>query len=207
LDISCIVLAGGKGLRLGRDKTVETVGNTSLLERVVSNLSLFDSDIIIVTATKQSLPQFIGYSRLRIVADIYPSRGVLGGIYTGLVTSDSLYNLVVACDMPFLNQALLRYMVQLADGVDLVVPRLDDMIEPLHAVYSKNCLATIENLLRQDNLKISHLLTSVRVRYVEAEEINQLDPKHLSFFNINTEADLETAQELAREGDIIIAKR
>jgi len=207
LDIGCIVLAGGKGLRLGRDKTVESVGNTSLLERVVSNLSLFNSDIIIVTAVKQFLPQFIDYPKLRLVADIYPGKGALGGVYTGLATSDSLFNLVVACDMPFLNQDLLRYMVQLADGFDLVMPRLDNLVEPLHAVYSKGCLAPMENLLRQDNLKVSNLLTLVRVRYVEAEEINQFDPKHLSFFNINTEADLETAQELAREGDIIIAKR
>ena len=207
MDISCIVLAGGKGLRLGRDKTLETFSNTSLLERVVSNLRLFNSDIIIVTATKQSLPQFISYPKLRIVADIYPGKGVLGGIYTGLVASDSLYNLVVACDMPFLKQALLRYMVRLAEGFDLVLPRLGDMIEPLHAIYSKNCLAAIENLLRGDNLKVTELFTLVKVRYVEAEEINQFDPKHLSFFNINTEADLKTAQELAGKGDITIAKR
>jgi molybdopterin-guanine dinucleotide biosynthesis protein A len=207
LDIGCIVLAGGKGLRLGRDKTLETFDNTSLLERVLTNLSLFDSDVIIVTANERSLPQFIGYPKLRIVADIYPGKGVLGGIYTGLVASDSLYSLVVACDMPFLNQSLLRYMVQLADGFDLVLPRLGNMIEPLHAVYSKSCLAAIESLLKQDNLKISNLLTLVRVRYVEAEEINQFDPKHLSFFNINTEADLKTALELTGEGDITIAKR
>ena len=123
MNISCIVLAGGKGLRLGRDKTVEIVGNTSLLERVVSSLSLLNSDIIIVTAAEQPLPYFIGYPRLRLVADIYPGKGALGGVYTGLATSDSLYNLVVACDMPFLNQDLLRYMVRLADGFDLVVPR------------------------------------------------------------------------------------
>jgi len=208
LDISCIVLAGGKGLRLGRDKTVETVGNTSLLERVVSYLSLFNSDIIIVAATKQYLPQVSGYAKLRIVVDTYPGKGPLGGVCTGLVASDSLYNLVVACDMPFLNQALLRYMIGLADGFDLVVPRLgDNMIEPLHAVYSKNCLTTIKNLLEQGKMRFTDLLTLVKVRYVEAEEINLFDPKHLSFFNINTEADLKTAQELAKEGDITSVKR
>jgi len=194
-------------LRLGRDKVVEAVGNTSLLERVVSNLSLFNSDIIIVTAVKQFLPQFIDYPKLRLVTDIYPGKGALGGIYTGLATSDSFYNLVVACDMPFLNQDLLCYMVQLADGFDLVMPRLGNLVEPLHAVYSKGCLAPMENLLKQGNLKVSDLLALVKVRYLDAEEIDQLDPKHLSFFNINTETDLETAQELAREGDIIIAKR
>ena len=208
MDISCIVLAGGEGLRLGRDKTLETFGNTSLLERVVFNLSLFDSDIIIVTATKRALPQSIDYPKLRVVADIYPGKGALGGVYTGLVASESLYNLVVASDMPFLNQALLRYMVQLADGFDLVLPRLgNNMIEPLHAVYSKNCLATIKNLLEQGKMRFTDLLTLVKVRYVEAEEIDWFDPRHLSFFNINTEADLKTARELVREGDITFAKR
>ena len=194
-------------MRLGRDKTVETVGNISLLERVVFCLSLFNSDIIIVAATKQSLPQFIGYPRLRIVVDSYPGKGPLGGVYTGLVASNSLYNLVVACDMPFLNQALLRYMIQLCNDFDVVIPRLGNMVEPLHAVYSKSCLAPIENLLKQDNLKITDLFTLVKVRYVEAEEIDRFDPKHLSFFNINTMADLKTAQELAGEGDITVAKR
>ena len=207
MDISCIVLAGGKGLRLGRDKTVETVGNTSLLERVVSYLSLFNSDIIIVAATKQYLPQVSGYAKLRIIVDTYPGKGPLGGVFTGLVASDSLYNLVVACDMPFLNQALLRYMIGLADGFDLVVPRLGDMVEPLHAVYSRNCLTTIKDLLEQGKMRFAGLLTLVKVRYVEAEEINWFDPKHLSFFNINTEADLKTAQELAKEGDITSVKR
>ena len=200
MDISCIVLAGGKGLRLGRDKTVETVGNTSLLERVVSYLSLFNSDIIIVAASKQYLPQVSGYPKLRIAVDIYPGKGPLGGVFTGLVALQSLYNLVVACDMPFLNQALLRYMIGLADGFDLVVPRLGDMIEPLHAVYSKGCLGPMENLIKQDKLQISNLLTLVKVRYVEAQEIERFDPEHLSFFNINTEEDLEKARKIAEKG-------
>ena len=208
MEISCIVLAGGRGLRLGRDKTLETFGNTSLLERVVFNLSVLDSDIIIVVATKRALPQLVNYPKLRVVADIYPGKGALGGVYTGLVASESLYNLVVAGDMPFLNQALLRYMVQLADGFDLVLPRLsNNMVEPLHAVYSKNCLATIKNLLNQGKMRFTDLLTLVKVRYVEAEEIDWFDPRHLSFFNINTEADLKTARELIREGDITFAKR
>jgi len=198
LDIGSIVLAGGKGLRLGHEKTLETVGNESLIQRVLFSLSFFNSDIIIVTAAKQSLPQFFDYPKLRVVTDAYPGKGPLGGIYTGLAASDSFYNLVVACDMPFLNQALLDYMIQISASFDLVVPRLGNMIEPLHAVYSKGCLAPIECLLKQGNLSIRELFTLVKVRYVEAMEINRFDPKHLSFFNVNTEADLETAREIAR---------
>ena len=105
------------------------------------------------------------------------------------------------------NIRSMENVIQLADGFDLVTPRLGNLVEPLHAVYSKACLAPIENLLKQDNLKVSELLALVKVRYVEAKEINQFDPEHLSFFNINTKADLKTARELAGEGDFTIAKR
>jgi molybdopterin-guanine dinucleotide biosynthesis protein A len=197
LDITCIVLAGGKGLRLGRDKVREIVGNSNLLQRVLSQLTSFNRDIIIITASEKSLPQFIGYQRFKIATDIYPGKGALGGIYTGLAISKSWYNLVVACDMPFLNQALLRYMIELSAGFDLVVPRVGDFVEPLHAIYSKSCLAPIERLLSRGNLEVRALFELVKVRYVEAEEIDKFDPKHLSFFNVNTKADLEKAQRLA----------
>lgn len=201
MDIGSIVLAGGKSLRLGHEKALETVGNKSLIQRVVFSLGFFDSDIIIVTAAKQSLPRSIDYPKLRMVTDAYPGRGPLGGIYTGLAVSDSFHNLVVACDMPFLNRALLDYMIQVSAGFDLVVPRSGNMVEPLHAVYSKGCLAPIESLLKQGSLSIRELFASVRVRYLEAAEINRFDPKHLSFFNVNTGADLKTAREIAR-GDM-----
>ncbi len=100
--------------------------------------------------------------------------------------------------MPFLNQALLGYMLQLSANFDLVVPRVDNKVEMLHAVYAKSCLAPIENMIKQSNLRVDQLLQMVRVRYVETEEISRFDPEHLSFFNINTTADLEKARELAR---------
>ena len=199
MNISCIVLAGGKGLRLGRDKVQEVIGNSNLLQRVVSQLSSFNNDIIVVIASGKSLAQFTGYPRFRIATDIYPGKGVLGGLHAGLDASNSQYNLVVACDMPFLNQALLRYMVQVSPGFDVVVPRVGNWFEPLHAVYSKSCQAPIERLLNQGEVRVSALFGLVKVRYIEGDEIERFDPKHLSFFNINTEADLEMAQQLAKE--------
>ncbi len=199
LDIGCIVLAGGKGLRLGRDKTLEVIGNSNLLQRVVSQLSPFNSDIIVVVARGKSLPQFSVYPRFRIVADIYPGKGALGGIHAGLAASSLPYNLVVACDMPFLNQALLQYMVRVSPGFDLVVPRVGEWVEPLHAVYSRDCLGPIERLLNQGEIRVRALFGLVKVRYIEGDEISRFDPKHLSFFNVNTEADLEMAQQLAKE--------
>ncbi len=199
MEIGCIVLAGGKGLRLGRDKALETVDGQSLLHRVVTQLSSFSNEIIIVTAKGRSLPQFFQNPSFRIVADAYPGRGALVGLATGLAASKARYNIAVACDMPFLNPALLRYMLGLAAGFDLVVPRLNDMVEPLHAVYAKSCLAPIERLLEQKNARINALFGLVKVRYVEADEIDRFDPRRLSFFNVNTGADLEKAQQLAEE--------
>ncbi len=198
MDISCIVLAGGKGLRLGRKKTLETINNATLLQTVVSQLTFLNSDTIIVNANEDSFPRLSG-SKLRVVTDIYPGKGPLAAIYTGLKISDSLYNLVVACDMPFLNRDLLRYMVQVAPDYDIVVPRVGDMVEPLHAIYSKECLVPIETLIKQDSLSVNHLFALVRTRYVETEEIDRFDPQHLSFFNINTQDDLRKARKLAGE--------
>ncbi|MFC1981608.1 molybdenum cofactor guanylyltransferase, partial [Chloroflexota bacterium] len=198
LDTSCIILAGGKGLRLGRDKVLETIGHRSLLEQVISCVSLICTDISIVITQERVIPKFTSHLNTRILTDTYPGKGPLAGIHAGLIASNSLYNLVVASDMPFLNQDLLRYMIELATEFDMVVPLVDNLVEPLHAIYSKNCLVPIEDMLKQDNLSVYQLLNSVKVRYVETGEIERFDPEHLSFFNINTKADLDKARGLAK---------
>ena len=198
IDKSFIVLAGGKGARLGRYKALETINNESLIQRVVSSLSFFDSDIILVIAKGQQLPQFTSYPKLRIVTDAYNGRGPLVGIYTGLLASASNYNLVVACDMPFLNLALLGYMFKISAGFDMVIPRLGNLVEPLHTVYSRECLSAIDQLIKEDNYTTDQLPSLVKVRYVEAGEIDRFDPEHLSFFNINTQDDLEAARRLVK---------
>jgi molybdopterin-guanine dinucleotide biosynthesis protein A len=196
LNIGGMVLAGGGGLRLGRKKALENLGERSLLERVLLQLSFLDGDILLVTAQELSSPCLKGYPQLKVVSDIYPGKGPLGGVCTGLRLSDSPYNVVVACDMPFLNRTLLSYMIDVSAGYDLVVPRLGYWVEPLHAVYSRACLEPMGRLLEEGILSIRRLFHLVRVRYVEAEEIERFDPEHLSFFNINTKADLARARDL-----------
>jgi len=198
LETSCVILAGGKSLRLGHDKILESIGSKSLLEQVISRIDSLSRDIIIVTAEERTFPQLACHPKLKVVPDIFPGKGSLGGIYTGLVTSDSFYSLVLACDMPFLNQPLLRYMIEVSDGFDFVIPRINNLFEPLHAVYSKNCVAPAEFILKQGRKVIIELFDFVKVRYVEAEEIDRFDPQHLSFFNINTMEDLELARKIAR---------
>jgi molybdopterin-guanine dinucleotide biosynthesis protein A len=200
LDINCIILAGGKSARFGHDKVLEKIGNTSLLEQVISHVDPICKDIIIVTAKGRTFAQLANHPKIKITNDILPGQGSLGGIYTGLVESDSIYNLVVAADMPFLNESLLRYMIKVADGYDFVLPRIKNMYEPLHAIYSKNCIGPIKTILEQGKKVIIELFDYVKVRFVEAEEIDRFDPKHISFFNVNTKEDMERAIEILGGG-------
>jgi molybdopterin-guanine dinucleotide biosynthesis protein A len=198
LDISCIVLAGGKSIRFGHDKILERIGNTNLLEKVISLVDPISTNIIIVTAKERALTRIAKHPKVKIVNDIFPGQGSLGGIYTGLVKSDSFYNLVVAADMPFLNESLLRYMIKVADGYDFVLPRVGKWYEPLHAIYSKNCIDPINSILEKGKKIIVELFDYVKVKFIEVEEIDRFDSKHLSFFNINTKEDLEIAKSIAR---------
>jgi molybdopterin-guanine dinucleotide biosynthesis protein A len=197
LEISSIILAGGKSTRLGHDKILEKVGNTSLLEQVISRIDSLSKEIIIVTAKERTFTQLASRPKVKVVSDIFPGQGSLGGIYTGLVKSDSFYNLVVAADMPFLNRSLLRYMMGTAEGFDFVLPRVNGLFEPLHAIYSRNCIAPAESILKQGQKVIIELFKYVRVKYIEAGEVDRFDPQHLSFFNINTREELELARKLA----------
>ncbi len=197
LSVASIVLVGGKSLRLGKDKVFETIDGENLLQRVVTRLAPLTDRVILVAAPGQPIPPLPSHLKTSKVVDIYPGKGSLGGIYTGLSASDCSHNLVVACDMPFLNLSLLRHLIRLCPRFDAVVPRMTKLLEPLHAVYSKSCLAAIEALLQQNNLRITDLFNQIRVRYVEEDEIDRFDPERLSFFNINTAADLERARALA----------
>lgn len=199
MTITSIVLAGGRSSRLGREKLAEVIAGKSLIERAISRLSPLSQEIIVVISQKQarsSLPSYT-YPEAKTVVDLYPEKGSLIGIYTGLVHSTNFINVVVACDMPFLNLELLQYMVKIASGSDVVIPRLGNQTEPLHAVYSKNCIKPIEERIKQGNLKVTGFFDSVKVRYLGEEELDRFDPERLSFFNINTEADLKRARILA----------
>lgn len=201
MDLSCIILTGGKGSRLGRPKTQVTVGRKTLFQRALCSLEFLKGDIIVVASGNEPLPPLVGYPEYRVVTDIYPDKGPLVGIFTGLSASRTACNLVVAGDMPFLDRGLLSYLVRIADGFDAVIPRPNNMVEPLHAVYARTCLAPIERMIQASNLSVYRLLEMVRVRYVDDDEITRFDPEHLSFFNVNTQADLQRARELAGERD------
>jgi molybdopterin-guanine dinucleotide biosynthesis protein A len=194
--MTSIVLAGGKSSRLGRNKALQIIDGRSLIQRVIDSLAALSTEIIVVTAHGEAIPCYSAV-QIETVADIYPEKGPLGGIYSGLMASRSPRAVAVGCDTPFLSASLLRYMTQVRSMYDVVVPRIKSKLEPLCAVYSESCTGPIQRLLAQDELRIDRLFGMVKVKYVGESEVNRFDPEHLSFLNVNSHADLDRARRLA----------
>ena len=200
MGVSGIVLAGGLSRRLGRDKAVEPIGGEPLIARCIGRLSAVADEIIVVVNGIERGEQLPLPTTCRVASDVYADSGSLGGIFSGVSAMGDEWGVVVACDMPFLNIALLKHMLSLREGFDAVVPVLDGRPEPTHALYSKACLPHIERRLQAGDLKIARFFDDVSVRYVSQEEVDAHDPDHLSFFNVNTQSDLDKALALAAQG-------
>ena len=200
LEATAVVLAGGKSRRLGRDKAVEPVGGLPLIQRVLARLAQVAGDAVVVVNDESRASELPLPDAVRAAVDLFPEGGSLGGIYTGLRAAKTEWAVAVACDMPFLNVPLLEHILSQRERADVVVPVLEGRPEPTHAAYSKACLPHMERRLRANDLKIARFFDEVRVSYVAQSEVERFDPEHLSFFNVNTEQDLERAVQLAAEG-------
>lgn len=174
---------------MGQNKAFLKYKGLSFIERIIKKLASVTGSIIIVT----NKPEL--YFELRAVAevvpDIYPSRGPLGGIHAGLKISPTLLNFVVACDMPFIDHTLVRYMIKEAEEFDVVVPKIGTYLEPLHAVYSKNCLKPIENMLHENIYKLTAFYHLMKVKYIEENQLKQFVDLNRVFYNVNTPSDMK----------------
>lgn len=195
--ISAVVLAGGESRRLGQDKCMLLVEGQSLLDRTLGLLASLAGDLVVVSNDPRrtvDLP-----FPVRLVPDRQPGVGALMGLYSGLHAARHDRAVAVACDMPFLSLPLLRHMVSLSVDYDVVLPRLGDLVEPLHAVYGKGCLGPMERQLSCGRRRIVSFFDEVRVCYVEQAEVDRYDPRHLSFLNVNTPDDWRRVQALLRQ--------
>ena len=200
VKFTAIVLAGGMSRRLGRDKAQEVIAGERMIDRIIRILRSCADEIIVVVSDKQRerdlrLPRYVN-----IATDIYPNTGSLGGIYSGLNAATNDWCFVAACDMPFLNHALVDYLISYRKGFDAVIPILDGRPEPLHALYSKSCVLAIKKQLLANDLKIARFFPMQKVCFVEEEKIRIKDPELRSFLNINTQEDLDKIQILLSEG-------
>jgi len=204
--LTAIILAGGKSSRIGsdQDKAILKLNKKCLIDIVISKLKHIVGDNIIIVGPPEKYPSY-----KQVVPDLFNQRGLLVGLYSGLKTSASRYNLVVGCDMPFLRVELLQYMRDKIDSNDIIIPRYaKSYIEPLCAIYSKDCLSVMERNIEAGILSIRRIFPYLKVKYIEEKEIKRVDPELNSFFNINFKEDFIKAEELIRKrGKKAIAKR
>ena len=190
--MNAIILAGGKSSRFGRDKAFVKIDGTPIIKRQLQILRSLFKKIIIVTNN----PDKYRLRGVKIIQDIIPDRGPLGGIYSGLGASDSIYNFFVACDMPFIKEALIRYIIKNRRGFDVVVPKINKKFHPLFGLYRKDCVKIIEKRLSEGRFNISGIFSELKCRFITAQEVRRFDRKMLSLVNINTGRDFEMAKKI-----------
>ena len=193
-DVTAVLLAGGKGRRMGEDKRFLHVGEHTLLGRSLAILRSLFSNVLVVIA--QDSPPL--QTEVPVVRDLVPDCGSLGGLYTGLQHALSEHVFAVACDMPFLDPKVVEYVIGLKEESDVVMARLENGLQPMHALYSKRCLPVVEEMVRARHLKIQEIVShpSLKVRLITTVELTRIDPEGRSFLNVNTPSDLEDARRL-----------
>ncbi|MCL2679092.1 MAG: molybdenum cofactor guanylyltransferase [Dehalococcoidia bacterium] len=195
-DVTAVILAGGRSSRLGVDKCgLKLDGTRTILESLVTKLAPLCAEVLVVSDEPRDLPLGV-----RLVLDMAVGAGPVRGLYSGLSASGTEHAFAVACDMPFLNSGLIEYMLSLPRDYDVLVPRLRSMalefeLHPLHAIYSRRCLPLLSGLSTEDGIRA--IYPQVRTIYLGEAAIDAIDPRRLSFFNINTLEDLGCARELA----------
>jgi molybdopterin-guanine dinucleotide biosynthesis protein A len=194
MRVTGVIQAGGKSTRMGGEpKALLELGGRRIIERVLDAIAPVVDDVLVVTNT----PDRYGFLRLPMVADAYPEHGSLGGIFTGLQAASGEAAFTVACDMPFLHRDVARLVVERAGEGDVVIPRVGEQYETMHACYAKGCLGPIEARLKAGRLKIIGFFDDVRVVEVDEAAVARHRAPDVVFMNVNTPEELARARTLA----------
>ncbi|MCU1266748.1 MAG: mobA [Acidobacteria bacterium] len=187
--IDAFILAGGASRRMGTDKSQLLLDGETLTQRVATVLLKVARSVTIVGRTTD-------HPRLKSAEDLFPQWGALGGVHTALSTCTTDWALVVACDMPFVSEGLFIRLAGFRGDFEAVAPiQPDGRPQPLSALYRVTpCLLIAEKLIQSGERRPVTLLQSVRTRWVDFAELNDLPGAARLFDNMNTPEDYLRAQ-------------
>ena len=192
------IQAGGESRRMGQDKGLMLFLGKPMVVRVLQQVAHLAGELLVTTNHPDSY-RFLG---VRLMPDLLPGHGALGGLFTALSAAHYPAVAVVACDMPFANAGLLAVAHELlwSSGSDVVIPRTDRGLEPFHALYRREtCLPAVKATLEAGKRRVDAWFPQVSVRYLSAVEMLPFDPQQLAFRNVNTPEELHQAETLVRE--------
>jgi molybdopterin-guanine dinucleotide biosynthesis protein A len=184
-----VILAGGKSSRMGQPKALLPFDSEPLIVHTVRTLRHLSSDIVVVAAPEQDLPSL----PVTLVRDEVAYQGPVGGILYGLRAARSEICFVTSCDAPFLNLELIAFLIAQMTDYDVVVPYWQERLQPLHAVYRRSVAPLLQEQLERGELRPIFLYKKVRTREISPDEIRRFDPEGLSFRNMNSPEDYQTA--------------
>jgi molybdopterin-guanine dinucleotide biosynthesis protein A len=191
-DVTVAILAGGLSRRMGTNKSFVPLAGKPIITHVIERVSQLDLPIILITNSPEQYAHF----GLPMFPDVYTERSSLVGLHSALYHSPSEYSLCVACDMPFLNPHLLRYMLSLPADYDCLVPQLGQNYESLHAIYRRSCIPIFEQQLQKGQRRIRDVYAQLRARYIQQTDIELYDPQHRSFMNLNSPDEVSQVADL-----------
>jgi len=189
--MNAIILAGGKSSRFGSNKAMYKLDQKPMLENIIEKLEPFFNKIYIIGNEKQELKGIKG--KIEYLTDKIPDKGPLGGLYTGLSKTDSQFNYLQACDMPFICEDYLSFMqayIKKDSKYEAYIPEKEGYLEPFVGVYNKNIKEDILKLIKKDQLNFDYLFNEINIKKITVEEIEKIADTKRIFFNINRKEDL-----------------
>jgi molybdopterin-guanine dinucleotide biosynthesis protein A len=182
------VLSGGENRRFPFTKGFIELNGKRIIESTVETLKQITKKVVIST----NEPESYFYLGVPLTGDIIKHAGPMGGIHSVLVGTDEHEVFVIACDMPFIKPELINYIIS-RKAKDATVPVFNKRPEPLLAVYTKNIIKLMEDMISKRQLALTDMLKEIDVQYIREEEVRRIDPEGRSFININTLEDFERA--------------
>lgn len=200
---SAVILAGGRGSRIGQPKATLRLGGATLIERTVGELSRAFDDIVVVAAPESEGLELPALRDVTIVRDAAAYQGPVGALARGLRAARHELAFACSCDLPMLRCAVASWLLSLVDGdstadlrYDAVIPMIEGRLQPLHAAYRQRCAGALDAMLSRGEHRLSAAAGAINARIVSEAEYRRADPEGLSCFNINTPEDYARALKL-----------
>ncbi len=198
MSVTGIILAGGKSSRMGTEKGLQELCGKPLITYAIRVLSGFCSEIII----SSSSDAYQSFS-FEVVADEFPGIGPMGGIYSALKHSKTEKNLVLSCDLPFVSEELMSFILENSAGYQVAVPWLGNQhYEPLCGFYNISLLDRIESYIQNGNYKLPDLFEEISINRLIISSSLEFYKEHL-FLNVNSKSDLATAENVMSRSNTV----
>jgi FdhD protein len=207
LPLTAAVLAGGRSVRMGVDKTLLDVDGEPLVTRVARVVDSVCTQTVVVTNRPEALAEAALPDSIAVIVDEVAYQGPLGGLATAMAFADNEWVLAVAADMPHLEPQIINALWDAREGYDVVLPVGEKGPEPLLAIYRvAACLPAAREVLATGRRRLVAIFSALKVAELPLESLRAVDPELRSLVNVNTPADLAEARENVEAVEVAVAR-